>query len=367
MDLSKLTLKELKTLASSYKLKGRSTYKRKDDLVTALNNTLKKKIETQQNEKCEEQTISTRLKKQKIYNIKNSDVLLLFFSACAGRENNDVYNDMREYILANIISNKFKEYFDDPEYGSKWRLLKSSWTECLDTLFKSTSDKTYDSINIIKRGGRKYNYDFEIEYLYIEKVVHTIRNIEFKHGGSSISEIPQFFNAIANKPFLPGYAEWFYDNYVCKEDPWIRFNDMLPTKEQYMKEIYKNKSNNKFFINLKSHETDQEYYKLKQEKTAESIKVWLNENYIDLDLKELSKEFIRSQSGKIFILWNKDNFHIDTFDESELNVTHIVGIKNNNSILINSESGIIQYAMLLRWKNQLGVLLPAWQISMKRI
>ena len=41
MDLSKLTLKELKTLASSYKLKGRSTYKRKDDLVTALNNTLK--------------------------------------------------------------------------------------------------------------------------------------------------------------------------------------------------------------------------------------------------------------------------------------------------------------------------------------
>ena len=300
-------------------------------------------------------------KKQKDYDIKKDDITLLFFSACAGRENNDIYNDKREYILANILSDKFKDYLDD----SKWNMIKTSWSECLDMLFTSTSKLSYDSIKVLKRGGRKYNYDFDIEYFKDSKLVHKIHNIEFKNGGSSISEIPQFFNAIANKSFLPGYASWFYDNYVTKEEPWTRFT--APSKDVYMKEIYKNSSKHKFFIELKQAESDKTYYKIKQQKVAESIKIWLNDNYKKLDKEELSKEFIRTQNGKIFILWNKDKFNIDTFDEKDLIIDKIVGIKNNNSILVNSKSNKIQYAMLLRWKNQLGVLLPAWQISMKRL
>jgi hypothetical protein len=353
MELSKLKVKELKSLAKSRGLKGYSKYK-KDALINLLNN-------EEISKPCEVVSI----KKQKDYDIKNSDIVLLFFSVCVGRENNDIYNDMREYILSHILSDKFKEYFDDSEYGSKWNLLKISWKECLDTLFTSTCKKEYDSINIIKKGGRKNNYDFNIEYLLNKKVIHTISNIEFKNGASSISGTPQFLNSPANKPFLLGYPEWFYDNYVCKEDPWTRFKDTRPSKEQYMKDIYKDKSKNKFFIKLKEEEKDKEYYKLKQVKTAESIKIWLNENYKNLNLKEVTKEFIRTQNGKIFILWDKDTFNIDTFDQPELSVKTIVGINRDNSILVNSESNKIQYKMLLRWKNQLGVLYPAWQISMK--
>jgi hypothetical protein len=84
-------------------------------------------------------------------------------------------------------------------------------------------------------------------------------------------------------------------------------------------------------------------------------------------LKKLSEEFIRTQKDKIIILWDKNNFNIDSIDEAELNVKTIFGIKNNNSILVNSESNKIQYAMLLRWKNHPGVLKPAWQISIKRL
>jgi hypothetical protein len=382
MDLSKLTVKQLKTVAREEKIKGRSTLKKKSDLLEAVSLSLKNKTKknhtnTKNNDThTKEETltnintcevVSTKLKKEKNYNIKKEDIILLFFSKCSGRENNDVYNDMREYILANILTNKFESHFNDPEYSSKWNLIKTSWKECLDILFTSTSKKEYNSINVIKKGGRKNNYDFDIEYLKDKKVVHSVHNIEFKHGGKSISEIPQFFNAIANKSFLPGYADWFYDNYVIKEEPWTRFKDITPSKSDYLKEIYKNKSPHKFFIKLKDEEKDKEYYKLKQVKTAESIKKWLHENYKKLDLKDLSKEFIRTQNGKIFILWDKDSFHIDTFDEDDLNITKIISIKNNNAILINSESNKIQYAMLLRWKNQLGVLLPAWQISMKRL
>lgn len=305
--------------------------------------------------------VPVKEKRKAQYDIKKEDLTLLFFSACSGRGNNDIYNDKREYILAHILTDKFKDYLDDP----KWNLLRNGWKDILHTLFNKTSDKSYDTINVIKRGGRKFNYDFDIEYVKDSIVVNTVKNIEFKYGGSSISEIPQFFNAIANKSFLTGYAEWFYDTYVSKQDPWTRFE--VPSKEIYMKEIYKNSSNHKFFINLKAAESDKDYYKVKQEKTAESIKVWLNENYESLKKDELSNEFIRTQDNKIFILWNKDMFNIDNFNKEDLKVSEIVGIKNNNTILINSESKKIQYAMLLRWKNQLGVLLPAWQISMKRL
>ena len=108
------------------------------------------------------------------------------------------------------------------------------------------------------------------------------------------------------------------------------------------------------------------FYKEKQKLTAQSITQWLEENYKKLDLEELSKEFIRSQENKVFLLWNKDTFTIDKFEKDELEVITIIGLnKQKNSIIVNSKK--IQYSMLLRWKNHLGVLKPAWQISMKRI
>jgi hypothetical protein len=165
---------------------------------------------------------------------------------------------------------------------------------------------------------------------------------------------------------LPGYAEWFYDHYVIKESPWKDYDP--PSKTTYMKEIYKNSSKVDFFNKLyKAEKENKSIYDEKSEKTKESISIWLEKNYKNLKLDELSKEFIRSQGDKIFVLWDRDTFHKDTLDKGELDVSSIKGIKNNNTILINSKNNKIQYALLLRWKNHLGILKPAWQISMKRL
>lgn len=361
MELVSLSVKALRTLASAQKIKGRSTLK-KQGLITALsaskNTTLKNKknkpmeVETVKETVCPTITESTSVNK--------SHVRELFFSKCDDKGKNDKYNKLREEILANILEDTYKTFKDDEEEGKFWILLENQWKEVLD---KISTKKDSDTIQIKQKGGRGYNYDFDVIYLKDNKVLETIK-VEFKSGGTTIDEIPQFFNADANKKFLLGYAEWFYDNYITKKEPFTKFDP--PTKEKYLKEIYKNVSKLEFFIKLKDEEKNKEFYKLKQKETMNSITQWLEENYKKLDLNELTKEFIRSQENKVFLLWNKDTFAIDKFEKDELEVITIVGLnKQKNSIIVNSKK--IQYSMLLRWKNHLGVLKPAWQISMKRI
>ena len=118
--------------------------------------------------------------------------ILHFFSKGEGRETNDANNKIRESILEHILSNKYRAYFTDPEYGSKWVLIKSSWQEALSDVFqKKRTNPTdiYTSLKVIKKGGRTYNYDFTVEY-YNESLLVLSVNIEFKHGGTSIEELP---------------------------------------------------------------------------------------------------------------------------------------------------------------------------------
>ena len=282
----------------------------------------------------------------------------LFFSKCDDKGKNDEYNKLREIILANILDDTtYKSFMEDTIEGIYWINLKNQWNDVLIKIY----GKPFDSIKIKQKGGRGYNYDFDITFNNKD-----LFKVEFKSGAKIIEKIPQFFNADANKLFLPGYAEWFYDNYVTKKSPWKDYDP--PSKEIYMKEIYKNTSKVDFFNKLYEKEKiNRLIYGEKRDKTNKSIAEWLETNYTKLNLEELSKEFIRSQSDKVFVLWDGDTFNIDTLDKDELVVNNIVGIKNNNTILVNSKNSKIQYALLLRWKNHLGVLKPAWQISMKRI
>ena len=318
------------------------------NIVGCVKNSRKKNSKKVMSEVCPVITEST--------NININHARELFFSKCDDKGKNDKYNKLREEILANILSDKYKSFMDD----IYWKNIKDGWNTILGKAFK----KPFDTLKIIPKGGRRFNYDFDVQYHKDNKLVETLK-IEFKYGGKVIDEIPQFFNADANKSFLKGYAEWFYDTYVTKQSPWKDFEP--PSKEIYMREIYKNSSKIVFFKKLYEAEKDKEFYNKKSLLVKESIATWLEENYKKLNLKELSNEFIRSQNDKVFILWDKDTFYIDIFEKDELTVSNIIGIKNKNTILINSQNNKIQYELLLRWKNHLGVLKPAWQISMKRI
>ena len=356
MDLSKETLKSLRTLATTHKISGRSKLN-KDGLITALNKTLKNKKNSMEARARARTNVCPTI--TETTSVNKNHVRELFFSKCDDKGKNDKYNKLREEILANVLEDKYKTFMDDEIEGKFWKLLQNQWKEVLEKI----STKEHDSIEIKQKGGRGFNYDFDVIYKKDNKVLETIK-VEFKSGATMIDEIPQFFNADANKKFLPGYAEWFYDNYVTKKEPFTKYE--APSKEKYLKEIYKNVSKLEFFIKLKDEEKNKEFYKEKQKETVNSINEWLEENYKKLDLNELSKEFIRSQENKVFLLWNKDIFTIDKFEKDELDVTTIVGLnKQKNSIIVNSKK--IQYSMLLRWKNHLGVLKPAWQISMKRL
>ena len=82
-------------------------------------------------------------------------------------------------------------------------------------------------------------------------------------------------------------------------------------------------------------------------------------------MNKLSDELNRSQGDKIFTLWDKDTFHIDKLNRTELNVTQIIN-HNHNTILVNSESNKIQYKVKLAWGNHKGVLNPRFMVAFKR-
>jgi hypothetical protein len=84
-----------------------------------------------------------------------------------------------------------------------------------------------------------------------------------------------------------------------------------------------------------------------------------------LNLSTLSSDIRERQSGKVFILWNLREFQSDFIRDDEMEITSVERIKNGNVLVAVSKAGT-KHNMLLRWKNHLGILYPAWQISLSR-
>jgi hypothetical protein len=141
---------------------------------------------------------------------------------------------------------------------------------------------------------------------------------------------------------------------------------LIPSKGYYMKNIYKDKVPNPFFIQLKNGEENPEFKKIKNELTTKSIDDFLT-NHLKLDFNLLETKIKESQDNKIYMLWDKE-----TFNKSELFSSEIIPkfeIKNNgtkgaNTIIVKTFNDS-EYYLLLRWKNHRGILYPAWQISVK--
>lgn len=106
-------------------------------------------------------------------------------------------------------------------------------------------------------------------------------------------------------------------------------------------------------------------YKQKQAIVSESIRTYLETYANHLDVARLSADIRARQSGKVFILWTLHDFIKDTLHDDEMEITHVEGVKNGNTIVAVSKAGT-KHNMLLRWKNHLGILYPAWQISLSR-
>ena len=284
-----------------------------------------------------------------------SDIKL--FMVTTNRSENHKNNAIRENVLK-ILHDPPEKYINDPIYGNMWNTISKKWKTFLSTL----CGLTYDDIRINKKAGRRYNYDYEILFLNEGLVVKVIK-AEFKHNAVSIDKIPQYFNAPEKKRYIEKcYAEYFYDNYI---DRICSLSETLvkPSKNIYMENIYSNTSTIKFFVKLK--EIENKISNEKKRIVCESIKNYLELYSETLDLNTLSTDIKKTQSGKIFILWDCENFRKDEFLEDEFDIKNIVCVKNDNVIVVRSKYGTI-HNLLLRWKNRLGILYPAWQISLQR-
>ena len=305
---------------------------------------------------------------------KIEDIQLFITSARGGgRETNDAKNTAREKVLEHLLTLP-RNYFQDAEHGPHWLNLKTKWTEALATIFQLSPGAEAAIIAITRKGGRGFNYDFLASLVSSGRAPAVQAKIEFKHGGTRLAALPEFFNPAADKPLHPtSYARFFYANYLQQiTDVYPSMSITAtppPTEEDYARTVHQaSYTKHPFYTALYNAEKEgtKEQYKEKNAIVKKSIEEFLTLVKDQTNLAYLTEEFQRSQEGKHFLLWNNGDFHYDSLKPEELIADRVLGIRNGNLLVIASRHPGTTFELLLRWKNHIGILYPAWQISMKR-
>jgi len=290
-----------------------------------------------------------------------SDITTFFTTST--RAENDATNKVREQVLK-LLCNPPKEYLEHPEFGNSWHIVCSAWNDELKKIGEETGVPEYTSTRINVKGGRTFNYDGNVMYCNGTNVVAT-RTIEFKNGGSSIGELPQFLSLQAKfGMFQEKYDKFYYENYL---DKYIACDDEItetkPSLQVYLKNVTSTKYDvAPFFAEIKKRELF--FQKEKNAIVNASITDYLTRYGKDIDINSLSEKVKATQTNKIFLLWSNGKFCSDKISEEEMSDMKYHSIKNGNVLEVKSGNTI--YGLLLRWRNHKGILNPAWQISMKR-
>jgi len=284
-------------------------------------------------------------------NININDITLFFENN--DRKKNDINNSKREDIIFLILSGKVPSEW--LKYCKKWDKIYTELNKFMNVL------TNYRKYKIIKKGGRKSNYDFELEIINSNDI--EMINLEFKHNCDKICNLPQFANISCQYFVDKTYSEFFYDNYI--EKIYDIYNDIARIdKTLYMKHVHTTNSSHSFFKQLYDYDNINDVKKREKQKLVKkSIQEYLN--IVKLDIDSINKKLLE-QNNKVFILWDKKReiFVKEQFNKKDITVTRYSHIKNNNTIVLNTETNKT-VNMLLRWKNRIGILNPAWQISLK--
>lgn len=324
-----------------------------------------KKAETLEKKKIKAETILAQKKEKKNKNEYIpviEDIVYFDTKQVNSRKKNTYTNVIRENVIHKILQIP-ETYFEDPTYGSQWKNLKSQFDHFVSQLYS----EPFSYLKIEKMAGRKYNYDFKFLFHNDANVIIHESNIEFKYNCSSLHKLPQFIQLNMNHEVNDiSYAEYFYDNYL---DEYLAVDDKLSTlvkldKVEYMLCITStDHDTNPFFRTLKdNHVSGTASYENKCAISKRSIKAFLETHGESvINSVKLTEKFNESQGGKTFMMWDGNKFHLDKFDEESLNIKKYEGIVNNNSLIFSSDK--LKYKLLLAWKNDQGILNPAWYIS----
>jgi len=314
-----------------------------------------------------------------------------FSTVGAGRQDNDRLNATRERILA-ASQHVPPAFFEDAARGPSWKEVLTQWDRCLASC--CTPGVPYTYANITWMGGRKNKYDFGITYMDADGTPVGSAALEYKHNAKSLYALPQFLS-IPAKPgvFLTnldqpestqGYAEFFYDRFLPRYmacDPDIGVG--VPERSVYLQHVYKSdEACHPFFAALRSREGV-----AKTAKAAvvhQSIAVYLAGITADgaedspwveqarFDVPAFVARIRETQKDKHFALWSPRG---GGFTVEHLNMTDAVwssavfgGVKGGNTVIVDLPADPERRAFhaLLRWRNHLGILNPAWQIKVVR-
>lgn len=300
-----------------------------------------------------------------------TDILLFSQAAGTGREQNDTRNKQREFVLSELFLGHCDIFCLDAIHGNAWTQLKTEFVAALQHMATLEGLTEATCIKVEQKGGRSFNYDFTMTYRTPEGE-HDI-HVEFKYGGTTIDSLPEFFNPAADKPFHSElYASHYYKTTLPQVAALYRITVPLPTEADYVKHVHKNKPTLPFLIALDTAErldgdrSATSNYALKRSLVAASITRFLETSLDSTNVALIEAELQRSQTKKRYLIYSNTTFHHDALKSEELQLEDTVYIKNGNTLVIQTKEPGTRIAMLLRWKNHLGVLFPAWQISMMR-
>lgn len=281
------------------------------------------------------------------------------------KNTNDMNNKKRENIIGSILANAnanantlcnpnpMNQYY---RYSRRWNNIK----DALYNYIRNDLNIQHTNIQFIHRGGRKYNYDFEIDKYFIE----------LKFNVDDVNQVPQFVSPYnPSKYMTASYEEYYYDNYL----PLLassRDDLVIPDKRTYIQEINSTAPNSmkkyqlayyngcKASSKYTGERRDIEFYALANKLSAESILTFIERTELNIEI--LNEYLSNSQKNKIYMLYKNGKFHKQTIEESKYKIKSYT--KSKNMFLAKTQDGK-NIKILLRWKNGNGIAFPAFQIS----
>ena len=285
-----------------------------------------------------------------------------FLSAGTNKSSNDESNKIRENIITNMY-NLDDEYFNDPEYGTVWRDVKDKF----DAIVSPLCGEPFKIIKIKHMGGMSYNYDFLLSYYNDETLIKQVK-LEFKHNNSDVSDLVQFlelYDKDCKSTYnicTVSYAEYYYDNYL---DKYLETDDALvniekPDRETYLKNVYDITYKHPFFAALYDRKTNNT--KEKKAVANESVKKYIEEFHTQFQFEKVTEKVRESQTNKVFLLWDCENFHTQVVDTNTLAITSIEKIKDLY-FDVNCTNFKYNIRIRLNWGNNNGLANPRWKFT----
>jgi hypothetical protein len=307
-------------------------------------------------------------------NVKYNNQLISMKSidsfSLSSKVKNYLHNNIRESVIGAIVNKKIpEEYYDNCD---TWSNMRENINIYLTNLSHYKDSSTSSTIELVHKGGRKYNYDFET-ILSINNIV-IYDKIEFKYNCDTMTKSPQIVSPMKMSKYLSqNFEEYYYDHYLiklfdfvnlippCKKTYINQIHGTKPLCLQTLQELYYSGCSKSIHYNENNIQAI-EFYNFSKKISKEAFKTFIQQT--DLDISKLSKYLIKSQEKKNYMLYKNSKFFFETINQETFNIISYTKNENKSRYECLTESGLT-LNVLLRWKNGNGITFPCFQISIK--